>query len=72
VSRAATQRGLVGDLLDRGFGGSAETLLLRALESRPSAPAELERIRALLARLQEQERVATAGGKAPHDIGETR
>lgn len=53
-SRETTQRGLVGDLLARGFGGSAETLVLRALESKPSSPEELERIRALLDRLEQE------------------
>lgn len=51
-TRETTQRSLVGDLLDRGFGGSAETLVLRALEERRSTPEELDRIRALLDRLE--------------------
>lgn len=55
VAREATQRGLVGDLLERGFGGSAETLVLRALEAKRSSPEELERIRELLDRLRERE-----------------
>lgn len=52
ATRATTQRGLVGDLLERGFGGSAETLLLRALEAKRTPPEELERIRAMLDRLE--------------------
>lgn len=52
-SREVTQRHLVRDLLQRGFGGSAETLVLRALEARGSSPAELERIRDLLDGLEE-------------------
>ena len=51
-SREATQRHLVGDLLTRGFSGSAETLVLRALEGRRSTPQELDRIRELLDRLE--------------------
>ncbi|NKB86669.1 MAG: BlaI/MecI/CopY family transcriptional regulator [Acidobacteria bacterium] len=51
-SRDDTQRGLVGDLVDRAFSGSAETLVMRALESRRSSPEELERIRKLLDQLE--------------------
>ena len=52
ISRAATQRNLVGDLIDRGFGGSAQDLVLRALESKPSTPDELRAIRELLDELE--------------------
>ena len=34
-----------GDLLDRVFGGSTESLVLRALSARPSSPEELATIR---------------------------
>ena len=42
-----TQRGIVTDLIDRVFGGSAAQLILRALSDGVSA-AEREQIRALL------------------------
>jgi BlaI family penicillinase repressor len=47
-----TQQQLVRDLVDRAFGGSASTLVLQALSSRKTPPAELARIRELLDRLE--------------------
>jgi len=47
-----TQRRLVGDLLDRAFGGSAEKLVLQALSGRAASPEELSRIRKLLDELE--------------------
>jgi predicted transcriptional regulator len=46
--RAETERKLVGDLLDRAFGGSAERLVMRALSAKTASPEELARIRVLL------------------------
>ena len=45
---AVTQRGLVTDLLDRAFGGSARKLVMRALEARKASAEELAEIRRLL------------------------
>src|SRR5215468_10589617 len=50
--RAETERGLVGDLVDRAFGGSAERLVLSALSGKTSSPEELARIRKLLDELE--------------------
>lgn len=47
-----TQERLVGDLLDRAFGGSASGLVMRALSSGKTSPEELARIRQLLDRLE--------------------
>jgi BlaI family penicillinase repressor len=47
-SEDQTQQQLVGDLLDRAFGGSAAKLVLRALEARAASPDELAEIRKLL------------------------
>ena len=47
-SRGATQRDLVGDLLDKAFGGSAKSLVLQALATRRASREELEEIRRLL------------------------
>jgi BlaI family transcriptional regulator, penicillinase repressor len=44
-----TQRRLVGDLLDRAFGGSVSQLVLQALAARRASPEELREIRRLLA-----------------------
>ena len=43
-----TQQGLVSDLLDRAFAGSAEKLVVRALSAKKVSPDELDRIRTLL------------------------
>ena len=47
-TQAKVQGDLVGDLLDRVFGGSTESLVLRALANRRSDPQELEAIRRYL------------------------
>ncbi len=47
------QRSLVGDLLDRAFGGSAQNLVMQALSARRSSPAELAEIRKMLDDLEE-------------------
>jgi predicted transcriptional regulator len=46
------EKRLVGDLLERAFGGSASRLVLRALSSKKASPEEIERIRALLDELE--------------------
>jgi predicted transcriptional regulator len=43
-----TQAGLVRDLVERAFGGSAQQLVVRALESGETSPEELAEIRRLL------------------------
>jgi predicted transcriptional regulator len=48
VGEEATQRRLVGDLVDRAFGGSSVDLVLHALSTKPASPDELRQIRALL------------------------
>ena len=48
VPRESTQRQLVGDLLDRAFGGSAMQLVMQALSAKRATPAELDQIRRLL------------------------
>lgn len=47
---------MVGDLLDRVFGGAAEQLVMHALTARRATPEELSEIRRLLDRLEEEER----------------
>jgi BlaI family penicillinase repressor len=47
-SQKTVLRKLAGDLLDRVFGGSAKLLLLSAIESKKTSPAELTEIRRLL------------------------
>ena len=48
LTRKQAQRRFVGDLLDRVFDGSAHNLVLQALATRKSSPAELASIRKLL------------------------
>ena len=43
-----TQTQLVGDLLQRAFGGSAMKLIMRALDTKITSPDELSEIRKLL------------------------
>jgi predicted transcriptional regulator len=52
LSREETQRQLVGDLLNRAFGGSAQQLVLQALYARKASAAELAEIRRLLDELE--------------------
>jgi len=47
-----TQRQLVGDLVDRAFGGSAWKLVMHALSSRKASREELGRIRELIDRME--------------------
>jgi predicted transcriptional regulator len=42
------QRQLVGHLLERAFGGSAQKLVLQALAAKKATPGELAEIRKLL------------------------
>lgn len=52
VTRANTQKKMVGQLLDQVFEGSAQQLVLQALSSRKSTPEELAEIRELLDELE--------------------
>jgi predicted transcriptional regulator len=47
-----TQRQLVGDLLERAFGGSARKLVVQALAAKKASPEELVEIRKLLDELE--------------------
>ena len=47
-----TQKALLGDLLDRAFGGSPGNLVLQALEMKESTPEELNEIRQMLDKLE--------------------
>ena len=49
-----TKRRLVGDLLDRAFGGSLPDLVMQALASRRATPDELREIKRLLAAEQKK------------------
>jgi predicted transcriptional regulator len=51
-SRSQTQRRLLTDLLHRAFDGSVRELVLQALATKKSSPAELEAIEKLLDRIE--------------------
>ena len=48
VPEEQTQRRIVGDLIQRVFGGSARQMVMRAVETEHVTPAELAEIRKLL------------------------
>ena len=52
LAREKTQRQLVGDLIDRAFGGSAQGLIMQALSSKRASPEELAEIRLMLERME--------------------
>ena len=45
---AKTKGDLVGDLIERAFGGSASQLILHALSGKRASPAEIDEIRRIL------------------------
>ncbi len=49
------QSHLVENLLDDAFKGSAKNLILRALSVKPSTPAELDEIRKLIDKLEDEQ-----------------
>ena len=51
-SETQTQRQLIGDLLERAFGGSPGNLVLQALSARKTTAQEREQIRQLLDQLE--------------------
>lgn len=50
-----TLRGLVGDLVDRAFAGSARKLMVHALALKPSTPEELAEIRTMLDQIEREQ-----------------
>jgi predicted transcriptional regulator len=53
-SESRTQKQLVGDLLERAFGGSALKLVMQALASRKTSAEELTEIRKLIEQLEHE------------------
>ena len=56
LSRQKAVRQAVGDMLDRFFGGSADSLVLSLLETRHLTPEKLARIQRLLEQPREEKR----------------
>jgi predicted transcriptional regulator len=53
-SAEKTRRGLIHDLLERGFGGSAKELVLHALSAKPASREELAEIRKLISEMEKK------------------
>ena len=56
VPREDTQQQLAGDLLRRGFGGSAAKLVLGALNAQPASDKDMAEIRRVLKEFEKRER----------------
>jgi BlaI family transcriptional regulator, penicillinase repressor len=56
LTRATTQRQLLRDLAKRAFGGSVRSLVLQALATKRTSPADLRAIEELLDRHEQGER----------------
>lgn len=56
VTRGKTQRQIVGEMLDQVFDGSAQQLVMQALSTKRSTPAELTEIRNLLDELERNQK----------------
>jgi BlaI family penicillinase repressor len=62
-TETGTQQQLVGDLLDRAFGGSAMKLVLHSLTSQQASPEDIQKIREMLTKLEHnQADVSDANG----------
>lgn len=48
ITEEQAQRGLLGQLMDKAFSGSAKQLVMRALAMQPTSAHELDEIRAML------------------------
>ncbi|MCI0362986.1 MAG: BlaI/MecI/CopY family transcriptional regulator, partial [Phycisphaerales bacterium] len=55
LPREQTQAQLVGDLLEKAFGGSAARLVMSALSHKPASREELAEIRKMLKKLEGDE-----------------
>ena len=54
LSEQRTQRQLLGDLIERAFGGSPAKLVLQALSTKKASAEELSAIRGILDRMEEE------------------
>ena len=52
TAESAAKRDLVGDLMERAFGGSAQNLVMHALAAKPASAAEIAAIRRMLDALE--------------------
>jgi BlaI family transcriptional regulator, penicillinase repressor len=54
ISEEQAQRGLLGQLMDKAFSGSASQLVMRALSMQPASAHELDEIRTMLDEIEGQ------------------
>jgi predicted transcriptional regulator len=54
IPKESMQRQLIGDLLDRAFGGSASDLVMQALSEKRATTADIDQIRRLLDEYEEK------------------
>jgi len=54
LTEEQAQRGLLGQLMDKAFSGSAKQLVMRALAMQPASKNELEEIRTMLNEIEAQ------------------
>ena len=54
IPQKQTQKALLGELVDRAFGGSPGSMVLQALEMKKSTPEELQEIREMLNKLEDK------------------
>ncbi len=67
ASEEETQKQIVGDLLDRVFGGSAMKLVLHSLTSQQATPQDIQQIREMLSKL-EREQAGDVSNNSPESV----
>ena len=67
ASEEETQKQIVGDLLDRVFGGSAMKLVLHSLTSQQATPQDIQQIREMLSKL-EREHAGDVSNNSPESV----
>ena len=56
VPQSRTQRQLLRHLMERAFGGSARAMVMQALSTEKTSPADLKRIEKLLDKIEDEKR----------------
>ena len=64
ATQKATQRRMLGDLIDKVYDGSALSLVLQALSARKATPSELTEVRRMLDELEKSKQPADQKGDA--------
>lgn len=64
ASQKATQRRMLGDLIDKVYDGSALSLVLQALSARKATPSELTEVRRMLDELEKSKQPSDQKGES--------